>query len=176
MSMTQREKVLAFAVGGVVAILVNLFLISFFLKHQRALASERAEKQLNLTGMQILLTDADLWQQRDVWLRAKQPPLLSEAKAGDELLQHVRKVAQDNTVLIDQPPSIRNVERRPQYVSASIELETKSTWEALLNFLHALQGPDRFIVFETATLRQDPQDKTQMRGKFRIAKWYAPKT
>lgn len=43
------------------------------------------------------------------------------------------------------------------------------------DFLYEMQAPERFIVFESANLQIDQDDKTQIRGKFRIAKWYAPK-
>jgi len=57
----------------------------------------------------------------------------------------------------------------------SVELQTKSTWPALITFLEHLQGPEQFIVVESANLRVDTSDPTMMRGNFKIAKWYAPK-
>ena len=38
-----------------------------------------------------------------------------------------------------------------------------------------MQAPDRFIVFEAADLKIDDKDATQMRGNFKIGKWFGPK-
>jgi hypothetical protein len=37
-----------------------------------------------------------------------------------------------------------------------------------------VQQPESFVVFESVTLAIDPADPTQMRGKFKIARWFAP--
>jgi hypothetical protein len=37
-----------------------------------------------------------------------------------------------------------------------------------------VQAPDAFIVFESANIAIDSSDPTQMRGKFKVARWYAP--
>jgi hypothetical protein len=37
-----------------------------------------------------------------------------------------------------------------------------------------VQQPESFVVFESVTLNIDPADPTQMRGKFKIARWFAP--
>jgi hypothetical protein len=38
-----------------------------------------------------------------------------------------------------------------------------------------MQDPEKFVVFESAQLQVDSADKTQMKGVFRVAKWYAPR-
>jgi len=37
-----------------------------------------------------------------------------------------------------------------------------------------LQQPEKFIVFEGVTLSIDSNDQTVMRGRFKIARWFAP--
>jgi hypothetical protein len=37
-----------------------------------------------------------------------------------------------------------------------------------------VQQPEAFIVFENVTLSIDSNDPTMMRGKFKIARWFAP--
>ena len=56
-----------------------------------------------------------------------------------------------------------------------VTIQTKATKEALRDFLYEMQSPERSIVFESANLQFDKNDKTQMHGTFRVAKWYAPK-
>ena len=59
-----------------------------------------------------------------------------------------------------------------QAVSATFE--TKSDWGALVHFLYDVQRPEAFTVFEQANLMIDASDPTVMRGRFKIAKWFAP--
>ena len=44
----------------------------------------------------------------------------------------------------------------------------------LIAFLHDLQAPGQFVALETANLKIDATDPTQLRGRFKIARWYAP--
>jgi hypothetical protein len=60
-----------------------------------------------------------------------------------------------------------------QSVFASVE--TKCAWPPLVHFLYDMQRPEAFIVFENVNLIIDSSDPTIMRGKFKIAKWFAPR-
>jgi hypothetical protein len=44
----------------------------------------------------------------------------------------------------------------------------------LFIFLYDVQQPDAFVVFESVNLVIDSNDATMMRGKFKIARWFAP--
>ncbi len=172
--LSQRERVLATGVGAVIVIVLNLFVISFFIKNQRRLRDEFATKTTQLEVMKSRFADKEMWTEREAWLKEKQPKLVNEGTAGGELLEEIREVAKKAGV---QPlePQIGVPERRPQYVSVSVNIEAKATAAALRDFLYEMQAPDRFLVFESANLQIDKDDKTQIRGKFRIAKWFAPK-
>ena len=89
------------------------------------------------------------------------------------MLAQVRELAKKHTVTLNSP-EIRVPTRRPEYTSISVEIDTKGPWKSLLAFLRELQTPEQFIVLETANLRTDPSDQTQMHGHLRIAKWFAP--
>jgi len=43
-----------------------------------------------------------------------------------------------------------------------------------VHFFYDAQRPEAFIVFETVNLMVDSGDPTVMRGRFKIAKWFAP--
>ncbi len=125
--------------------------------------------------MRRQLAEKPLWDQRDAWLQSKQPKLASsEDVAGGQLLDRVKDIAKKNAVQI-VTQSLRLPAHLREYSSISVELETTSTWPSLIGFMHALQGPEQFIVFEGADLKVDDKDATQMRGNFKIAKWFAPK-
>ena len=173
MQMNARERTLALLVGAIAAILVNLALFQFFTTHRSRLSEDLLTKTAQLKGLQALYTEKSLWEQRGAWVAANQPKLTNQNMASSKLLDDVREAARKQTVLIENPV-IGAPERKPQYVSVPLNIDTKSSWPALVAFLREMQAPDAFLVFESATVQVDAADKTQMRGKFRIAKWFAP--
>ena len=44
----------------------------------------------------------------------------------------------------------------------------------MVHFLYDVQRPDAFVVFESVNLAIDGSDPTMMRGKLKIARWFAP--
>jgi hypothetical protein len=45
----------------------------------------------------------------------------------------------------------------------------------MFDFLHELQGPEKFIAIESCEIKVNKEDKTQLRATLTIARWYAPK-
>ena len=172
--LTPREKVLATIVGVAVGLVLNLILINFFLKNNRRLHEDLAGKTADLATKKILLAEKAMWEERDHWLQSKLPKLTNEGGAGVQLLDQVKELAKKHTVLVENP-AIGSPDRRPQAIAVSVNIETKSAWPALIAFLRDLQGPEQFVVFESANIQKDSGDATQMRGRFRVARWFAPK-
>lgn len=171
--LTAREKLLATIVGGAFFALLNLVLITQFIKRQAAARIELASKTQEWESTQILFSERDLWSKRDAWLQAKQPKLTNEGSAGVQLLDSIKKVAKKTDVVLENP-SIGSPIKTTLYRSVPVNIETKSSWSALIAFLQAMQQPEEFIVFESANIAIDAADASMMRGKFKIARWYAP--
>ena len=158
--------------GGFFA--ANLVVIQYFLKNRVRLQAEMATKTTLLAKNKERVASKPMWMERDEWLKKVQPRLENEGTAGGDLLNEIREVAKKTNVQADEP-QIGTVERRPQAAAVSVTIQTKATKEALRDFLYEMQSPERSIVFETANLQFDKNDKTQMHGTFRIAKWFAAK-
>ena len=170
--LSPREKTLATIVGGIVFLLINFLLFSTFSKHHRRLKEELAAKASQLEVMRGLFSDRELWEQRDAWLDQRFTKITNESTAGVELLNTVKEAAKKHAVLIENP-SLGIPQKKTDYVSVLVNLEAKSNWRQLGKFLFELQGPEKFVVVESVNLQVDPADKFQMRGKMRIAKWFA---
>ena len=172
--LSKRETLLATIVGGAVFLLLNLVVIQYFLKNRVRLQTEMATKTTLLAKNKERVASKPMWMERDEWLKKVQPKLENEGTAGGDLLNEIRDVAKKTNVQADEP-QIGPVERRPQSATVSVTIQTKATKEALRDFLYEMQSPERSIVFETANLQFDKNDKTQMHGTFRISKWFAAK-
>ncbi len=172
-SLSTREKSLAAIVAIVVFVFVNVWLIDWAWKTATRLRADIAAKAKQLQFMRTLTEDLAFWEKRDAWLQAAQPRLTNADTAGVQLLDHVKKLAQKHGVLLENQ-AILVPGRQPEYISVSVDLETKSAWKSVINFLQELQRPEQFIALENSNLKIDPTDPTQMRGRFRIARWYAP--
>jgi type II secretory pathway component PulM len=172
--MSARERNLVMIVGAIALVFITYFVGDYFLKSRARLLAERDTKARQLKTMEALSAEKPLWEQRDAWLSAKQPKLSNEDTAGVQLLDQIKELAKKHGVMIENPV-IGRPNRRPEYTGIGVDIETKSPWSGLIAFLTELQTPDQFIVLELANLKKDAADQTQMRGKFKIARWYAPK-
>lgn len=170
--LNRRERILGALVFGVILALVNLFLWSWLLDAIRGARAEVAKRKLTRNEQLSYIRESDLWAQRDKWLQEHQPPFRGASDAST-LLDQLKQVASKYNVLIENP-AIGSGESNATYQSVFASIETKSAWPALIHFLYDVQSPEAFIVFENVNIMIDPADATQMRGKFRIARWYAP--
>ena len=158
-----------------VVLLVSLGLFKYLTKWHSQLRSQLAEKTSALAGMQALMTERDLWVERDNFINGKQPALTNEVGAGVPLLEETKAAADKFSVIIkDQTILGVTASKSSDYKPVTITFKTTSTKDDLRKFLYELQAPDRFIVFEKVTLKLDETDKSKMAGTFNLAKWFAP--
>ncbi len=118
------------------------------------------------------MNQRDLWAARDKWLKEHQPVLKSAVEAST-LLDQVKQVAGKHKILIENP-AIGAGDSTPERQSVFASFETKSPWPPLVRFLYDVQQPEAFVVFESVQLHVDNADPTMMRGKFKMARWFAP--
>ncbi len=170
--MNQRERILALSVGGILFLLINLAIWSALFGLSAGARAEYAAQRATRTEQTVYLGEEKMWKKRAEWLKKKQPHLNNPAEAST-LLTQVKQIAGKYDVQIDNP-QIGVVEKTPSHQSVSASFETKSDWGSLVHFLYDAQRPEAFAVFEQTNLMVDASDPTVMRGRFKIAKWFAP--
>ncbi|MDQ3199259.1 MAG: hypothetical protein M3Q46_08770 [Verrucomicrobiota bacterium] len=170
--MNQRERFLALGVGGILFLLINLFVWSTLFGMSAKARAEYATQKAARSEQKVYLEEEKMWKKRAEWLRKKQPHLENPAEASS-LLTQVKEIASKHNVQVENP-QIGAVDNNPSRQSVSATFETKSGWEPLVHFLYDAQKPEAFTVFETVNLMVDANDPTVMRGRFKIAKWFAP--
>lgn len=170
--MNRRERLLAASVGGVVFVLVNLFLWSALAGGISRARADLAQRNSRRMEQSVYLRDRDLWAKREDWLRKRQPVLKSQGEAST-LLDQLKQAAGKYNILIENP-SLGSGETTPNRQTVFASMETKSPWPPLVQFLYEVQQPESFVVFETVNLAIDSNDPTMMHGKFKVARWYAP--
>ncbi|MCE9608635.1 MAG: hypothetical protein K8R23_00245 [Chthoniobacter sp.] len=172
--LSTREKNLSFLVGAIFLLGLTYLVGDYFLKNHARLRADLANQKKQLATLESLSGEKALWEKREAWLREKQPKLVDDDSGGVKLLDQIKELAKTKQVVLEKPV-IRPPLRKPDYTAITVEIETKSTWPALIGFLSQLQSPEQFIVLESANLKIDGADQTQMRGRFKIARWFAPK-
>lgn len=170
--MTSRERMLSLGVASVIFALFNLLLWSWMLGAIRQTRTQLASLQASRTQQTIFMKERDLWTKRQQWLQQHQPVVKSPAEAST-LLDQLKQVAEKHKVLLENP-QIGAGETTPNHQTVFASIDTRSPWPPLVNFLYDVQQPDAFIVFESINLAVDSSDPTTMKGKFRIARWFAP--
>jgi hypothetical protein len=170
--MNPRERVLSWIVAGTVVVLLNLWILSWISGTLGGARKELAARTATLAEQALYMKERDLWVKRDEWIRQHQPTLKNPAEAS-ALLDQLKEVAGKYNVLVENPV-IGSGETTPYHQTVFASIETKSPWPPLVHFLYDVQRPDAFIVLENVNLAIDGSDPTMMRGKFKIARWFAP--
>lgn len=171
--MNPRERKLAGIVAGAIFLLLNLLIWSKLFGALSNAQAELALRKATRSEQSLYIKEKDLWARRDQWLKKQQPTLKSAVEAST-LLDQLKEIAGKHSVLIEKP-AIGAGDSTPNYQSVFASIETKSPWPPLLRFLFDVQQPESFVVFESVQLQIDSADPTMMRGKFKIARWFAPK-
>jgi hypothetical protein len=170
--MNRRERILSLIVATTVVVLLNLAIWSWLLGAIGRARVELAQRKGARAESLVYIKERTLWEKRDQWLRQHQPVLKSPAEAST-LLEQLKQVAGKQNVLIENP-AIGSGESTPQHQTVFASIESKSPWPPLIHFLYDVQQPESFIVFDSVNLAIDSTDPTMMRGKFKVARWFAP--
>jgi hypothetical protein len=170
--MNPRERVLSWVVAGTIFALLNLWILNWILGALGVAHKEVTARRAKLAEQALYVKERDLWNKREEWIRKHQPVLNNPAEAS-ALLDQLKQVAGKYEVLIENP-AIGTGETTPYHETVFASIETKSPWPPLVHFLYDVQRPDGFVTFENVNLTVDGSDPTMMRGKFKIARWFAP--
>lgn len=182
--LTSRERALLFITGGAAVLIVNLLLLSILLRSARELGSAYTERSEDVRREQLFANQKDsLWVPREAWLKKTQPTLNNGNVEGPRLLETIQALARSNQVLVVSPqilpfaaaaPPGSTVPAPTDYQAVTVKVTTQSDWQNVVRFMAAVQRPDAFLVFDSATLRTEQSDPKKMIGDFVISKWYAP--
>ena len=170
--MSQRERIMTLAVAGILFLLINLFIWRWLLGTISGSRNELAARKANRSEQTVYLRERELWAKRDQWLQKTQPTLKG-AEETSTLLEQLKQIGGKYNMVIENP-AIGTGETTPTHQAVFASIEASSHWPELVHFLYDVQQPDAFIVFESVNLAVDGSDATMMRGKFKIARWFAP--
>jgi hypothetical protein len=171
--LNRRERILSLAIGAVIFLLLNLFAWNWLLDAVGRARSQLALRRDALKEQQIFMRERALWTRRDQWLQKHQPVLKNSGEAQTGLLDELKQVAGKYNILIENP-AIGPGETTPNHQAVFASIETKSAWPPLVHFLYDVQQPESFIAFDSVNLMIDSNDPTMMRGRFKVARWFAP--
>jgi Type II secretion system (T2SS), protein M subtype b len=169
--MNQRERMLVFAIGAILFLLVNFAIWSFLFGMSAGARADWAARRATRAEQKVYLDEYQTWTKRAEWLKKNQPTLSNPAEASS-LLTQLKQIAGKHNVQIDNP-QIGATETTKTHQSVSVSIETKSGWESLVHLFYDTQKPEAFVAFETVNLMVDGNDPTVMHGRFKIAKWFA---
>jgi len=170
--MNQRERMMTLVVAGVLFALINIFIWKWLFGTIASARPELASRRATRSEQTVYMKERELWAKRDQWLQKTQPALKG-AEEASTLLDQVKQIAGKYDILIENP-AIGSGETTPNHQAVFASVETGSHWPELVHFLYDVQQPDGFVVFESVSLAIDGNDATMMRGKFKIARWFAP--
>ena len=171
--MSPRERTLALLVGGVIALLVNVVIIKFFMGKKTEFQLSIAKTEGQIAQKKALESERAFWAERDAWLNANLPTFGDPLVANRELTKQLTELAKKHGVTLETPqngvPS-----RQKEYVGLGVRVSGKGPWVPMMEFLRELQEPGQFIVFDPLDLKVDATEKTLLRADVTVTKWFAP--
>jgi hypothetical protein len=170
--LSQRERLLSAIVAAVVFLLLNWFVWSKLMGSLDQARTDLAARRDTRKVQEVFIRERALWEKRAQWLKEHQPALKGPGEAST-LLDQIKQVAGKHNVVIENP-AIGTSDATPERQAVFASYEVKSPWPPLVKFLYDVQQPESFVVFESITLNIDPADPTAMRGKMKLARWFAP--
>jgi hypothetical protein len=170
--MNQRERVLSLIVVGALFVLINIFIWSSLFRAISKSQSELDARRQTRKQQAIYMKERGLWTRRAEWMQQHQPALKDPGEASKLLEEQLRPVADKYKILLENP-QIGSGETTPTHQAVFATFDTKSEWKPLLQFLYDIQQPEAFIVFENVNLSVDTNEPTMMRGRFKVARWFA---
>ncbi len=170
--MNPRERMMTLVVSAVLFLLINIFIWRLLLGSISSSRRELATRKNTRNEQVVYMRESELWKKRDEWLDKTQPTMKG-AEEASTLLDQLKQIAGKYNIVIENP-AIGSGESTPNHQSVFASIETTSHWPEMVHFLYDVQQPDAFVVFESVNLAIDNSDNTMMRGKFKIAKWFAP--
>jgi hypothetical protein len=170
--LSQRERYLSAIVGGGLFLLINWLIWSKLLSSMDQARTDLAARRNTRKMQEVFIRERTLWDKRAQWLKEHQPALKGPGEAST-LLDQIKQVAGKHNVVIENP-AIGTSDVTPERQAVFASFEVKSPWPPLVRFLYDIQQPESFVVFESITLNIDPADPTAMRGKMKLARWFAP--
>ena len=170
--MSRREQIMTLAIAGLLFVLINLFVWRLLLGSISSSRRELAARRATRNEQTVYLRERELWKSRDEWLKKTQPDMKGAEEASN-LLEQLKQIAGKYNIVIENP-AIGSGESTSTHQAVFASIETNSHWPELVHFLYDVQQPDAFVVFESVNLAIDNNDQTMMRGKFKVAKWFAP--
>jgi hypothetical protein len=170
--LNQRERLLSALVAGVIFLLLNWYIWGKLFSALDRARADLVARQNTRKVQDVFIRERTLWEKRAQWLKEHQPVLKGPGEAST-LLDQIKQVAGKHNVLIENP-AIGTSDATPDRQAVFASFEVKSPWPPLVRFLYDVQQPESFVVFESITLNIDPADPTAMRGKMKVARWFAP--
>jgi len=170
--LNKRERFLSALVAGVIFLLLNWYIWGKLFSALDRARTDLVARQNTRKVQDVFIRERELWDKRAKWLKEHQPMLKGPGDAST-LLDQIKQVAGKHNVLIENP-AIGTSDSTPERQAVFASFEVKSPWPPLVRFLYDVQQPESFVVFESITLNIDPADPTAMRGKMKIARWFAP--
>lgn len=169
--MTASEQRLALGLGAVI-ILGGAFI---------GLTKLRAWKQrVDLSSLEVqtrrmeaddLLAQKDFWNQRFTWLTESQPVFSTRGEIDNGFLAQLETSASEHGVTLLQRQPIEPAERAG-LMSSTFTIRASASWEAMNEWLYALQKPDAFISIPTLVMSPNDQDTSMVTVDMNIQKWF----
>lgn len=170
--LTSSEKMLSIVTLIIIALIVTYALAFLLFDSINNISREISKLKSQLKETRFLLSEADLWQQREDWIKKTIVVAPQGGLATSELLSQVSQLAREHNVeIVNQ--SITQVDPDPQFTIAGIDLTIIASMENFIKWVQSFQKPEKLTGVTKISLGSDT-DPVKIRANLRIIRYYAP--
>lgn len=138
----QRERILAAALIGVVAIALHVVLADSMSRRGKVLKDEKRKLELALLEADTLLEEKEEWLAKRSWIYFRQPSFVSDEEAEKEMLRLADSATTRSLEITGR--ELLEMTRKADTVEAGLRLQLSGEMEDLLTWLHQIQNPREF--------------------------------
>ncbi len=169
-NLNSRERGLAFALVGVLFVLLNFYFVPQLLSSNRERNQKAEELQAQLAAAKKWIEKKDYWNEREDWLEKTEPALNAARKDNATQLEHLQQMARESELQISDIQLLQ-LEPTEFYQPVGVRLTLTGTWSGLVRFISGLQEPELFDVIPRFSVRsEDPPPN--VRCELEIQRWF----
>lgn len=171
-----REKRLLFLCLAAVFLVGNLFAFREFNVRHKALKTELADLQEQVTTNRILLSDKEFWEKRSNWLDKNMPYTASAGRAQGQLLEALQTSALDHELTVSNQTLLEPLALEHGN-EVAVSLRVRGDQEKMMRWLLTLQSPEKFQAIKSFDMELDTraQETTpQAQCNLTVARWFNP--
>lgn len=169
-NLNSRERNLAFLLGAIAFLLLNLFFLPKLTVGNRSAKNKHTELKARLAAAEGWIQKEAYWTVRRDWLAKTEPQLTADRGDSATQLEQLQEAAKESGLKIGEIQLLQIKETEFLH-PVGVQLTVNGPWAGLVRFVARIQDPQSFNVIPRFSIRSD-QEPPNVLCELEIQKWF----